>query len=269
MGDTTPTTTPTTTTTTTTTTTLVLPQTPTISTSKTTTTTLKPEPEPLPYWQTNLPPHLRTPTCPAYLQNLSLKDSSILGTRTEDYHTLTWSECRSLVQSNHLEAFQRRPLDLRRYLQFIYNLKREWGSVMAFMVRERLGWDGGGVEGGKGEGLFGDEREWKILWNDWPYGIDERIVHLVVWTKFELQDDPETGMLKREVRCEIDGFVQRVFTAKCGVENTIWFKNWSALKSVRGVEHFHVMLFDPDPEFIREITNGDIPLSRLAENLDI
>ena len=42
----------------------------------------------------------------------------------------------------------------------------------------------------------------------------------------------------------------------------IWFKNWRSLKSVHAVEHFHVMLFDPDPEFVREITNGDVPLSQ-------
>lgn len=46
------------------------------------------------------------------------------------------------------------------------------------------------------------------------------------------------------------------------MDQVIWFKNWASLKSIRSVEHFHVMLFDPDPEFVREITNGDIPLSR-------
>lgn len=33
------------------------------------------------------------------------------------------------------------------------------------------------------------------------------------------------------------------------------------MKSVQAVEHFHVMLCDPDPRFIEEITNGDVPLS--------
>jgi hypothetical protein len=42
----------------------------------------------------------------------------------------------------------------------------------------------------------------------------------------------------------------------------IWFKNWASLKSIHAVEHFHVMLFDPDPEFIKEVTNGDSPLGR-------
>jgi hypothetical protein len=44
------------------------------------------------------------------------------------------------------------------------------------------------------------------------------------------------------------------------VQQVIWFKNWASLKSVKSVEHFHVMLFDPDPEFVKEITNGDVPL---------
>lgn len=39
----------------------------------------------------------------------------------------------------------------------------------------------------------------------------------------------------------------------------IWFKNWKSLKSVKAVEHFHVMLFDPDLEFVRRVTNGDAP----------
>jgi hypothetical protein len=34
------------------------------------------------------------------------------------------------------------------------------------------------------------------------------------------------------------------------------------LKSVHAVEHFHVMLYDPDPEFVKEVTNGDVPLSQ-------
>jgi len=42
----------------------------------------------------------------------------------------------------------------------------------------------------------------------------------------------------------------------------IWFKNWASLKSIHSVEHFHVMLYDPDPEFVREVTKGDRALGR-------
>jgi hypothetical protein len=37
------------------------------------------------------------------------------------------------------------------------------------------------------------------------------------------------------------------------------------LKSVKTVEHFHVMLYDPDPEFVKDVTNGDVPLCEREE----
>jgi hypothetical protein len=45
----------------------------------------------------------------------------------------------------------------------------------------------------------------------------------------------------------------------------IWFKNWKSLKSVHAVEHFHVMLYDPDMAFVAEITGGHVPASNLAQ----
>jgi hypothetical protein len=54
----------------------------------------------------------------------------------------------------------------------------------------------------------------KILFNDWPYGIDEKIVHLVVWTKFELEEDPATGDLTDETRTVMEDYVQRTFCTK-------------------------------------------------------
>jgi len=105
--------------------------------------------------------------------------------------------------------------------------------------------------------------DYKFLYNDWPYGVDERIVHLVVWTKFDLTVDPTSpeGDLTSEARAGIDRFVDEVFVSKCGKQNVIWFKNWSSLKSIHAVEHFHVMLFDPDREFVKQITGGDVPLA--------
>lgn len=58
----------------------------------------------------------------------------------------------------------------------------------------------------------------KILYNDWPYGIDEKIVHLVVWTKFELEEDPATGDLTTEARKSIDEYVDRTFCSVLGSE---------------------------------------------------
>ena len=106
----------------------------------------------------------------------------------------------------------------------------------------------------------------RILYNDWPYGIDPRIKHLVVWTKFDLETAPVSasnpvGDLTPEARQAINGFVDKMFVRACGKDSVIWFKNWSSLQSIHAVEHFHVMLFDPDPDFVRNITIGDVPLA--------
>lgn len=100
----------------------------------------------------------------------------------------------------------------------------------------------------------------RILYNDWPYGIDTDITHLVVWTKFELPDDPATGDLTAEAREAIERYVQATFCSRVAPEQVVWFRNWKSLKSVHALEHFHVMLHRPDRAFVREITNGDVPL---------
>lgn len=110
----------------------------------------------------------------------------------------------------------------------------------------------------------------KILCNDWPYGVDPAIKHLVVWTKFELPVSAEEarGDLGPDVRRRIDAFVEDKFRRVCGEERVVWFRNWSALKSVHAVEHFHVMLYDADPEFVRRITGGDVPLAEQVRRVE-
>ncbi|KAJ5156127.1 hypothetical protein N7492_008930 [Penicillium capsulatum] len=107
-----------------------------------------------------------------------------------------------------------------------------------------------------------------ILYNDWPYGIDTDIIHLVVWTKFELADDPVSGELTAEARESIEAYVQRTFCSRVAPAQVVWFKNWKSLKSVHAVEHFHVMLHRPDMAFVREITRDDVPLiQRIAKGV--
>ncbi|PBP22640.1 hypothetical protein BUE80_DR006564 [Diplocarpon rosae] len=222
-----------------------------------------PKAELLPYWQVNVPPAERESECPLYLQNLKAKDIFIISTPDSSYRTLTWAEVRAIIASNALHVFQRIPSDLRRYFAYNYFLKQKYGSVMNFVTRERLGWRDPIVAEGK---PFQSEGDVKILWNDWPYGIDSKIVHLVVWTKFELEDDPETDDLTVQARGELEDFVRKNFGDVVGNENAshmvIWFKNWKALKSIHSVEHFHIMLYDPDPAFVKRITDGDLPPGR-------
>jgi hypothetical protein len=126
---------------------------------------------------------------------------------------------------------------------------------MNFMVNVRLQWTDMIPKGRP----FEDSSDIKILYNDWPYGIDPDIVHLVVWTKFELEDDPDTGLSTPESQREIGEYVQKTFGRR--TSDLVWFKNWKSLKSVHAIEHFHVMLYKPDKHFLKEITGGDVPMT--------
>ncbi|KYK57686.1 hypothetical protein DCS_04699 [Drechmeria coniospora] len=213
-------------------------------------------PDHVPYWQYNVSEGDKTTDCPPFLLNLSDKDRRIIGTPDSAYAPSSWSEVCALVSSNRLDLFQRAPSQLRRYKAYTYRLGREHGSVQDFILRERLGWTQPVRPRGR---PFQFPDDIRIIYNDWPYGLDPNIVHLVVWTKFALESDGENGELTDAARVIIEAFVTTTFRQRVPPNQVVWFKNWSALRSIDLVEHFHVMMFGPDPDFVRQVTNGDVP----------
>lgn len=162
-----------------------------------------PDPQPLlPFWQVNVAPEHREGICPEYLQNLSAKDIGVIGTHDFDYIPQTWEEVVNIVRSGRLQDFRRWPTELRRYREFVWRMNRDKGSVMKYLLKERIHW--AQPIAPRSHRPFECEDDFKILFNDWPYGVDRRIVHLVVWTKFELQDDAKTKM-------EIESFIESTF----------------------------------------------------------
>lgn len=218
--------------------------------------------ETVPFWNVNVPKASWTEDCPEFLRYAfdNEKDRGILSTPDSQYHRQSWQQVKNIILENRLADFDRVPSELRLYREYCAKLVREHGSIMNFVMRERLHWNDLSPSGE----AFTNPEDYKILYNDWPYGIDKRIVHLVVWTKFHLPADPSSdiGDMSSETRALVDDFVEQTFASKCGRENVIWFKNWAGLKSVHAVEHLHVMLFDPDPKFVEGITGGDVPLFR-------
>lgn len=102
---------------------------------------------------------------------------------------------------------------------------------------------------------FADPRDYRILPNDWPYGsFEPDITHLIVWSKSRIATDPEHGVVTPESRELIDAFVEKTFVKRLELEGpdasekVLWFKNWGALQSVRGLEHIHVL--------VREVPDG-------------
>ncbi|KAE9968904.1 hypothetical protein EG328_007170 [Venturia inaequalis] len=208
------------------------------------------------WWNFNIPSYQQTLKCPDSLVHLSDKDRRLIGSWDSDYDRLTWDEVKEIIAANRIDEFQRVPSDLRRYRQYIYNLQNTHGSVLKYIQNNLLRWPTLDPKGPP----FTCPTDVKILYNDWPYGLDERIIHLVVWTKFELEEDERTGDLTDAARNQIQDYVDHTFGSRMDSRDVAWFKNWTSLKSIEAVEHFHVMLFDPDMDFISQITWGHVPM---------
>ncbi|KAM5449868.1 hypothetical protein MaudCBS49596_004630 [Microsporum audouinii] len=216
------------------------------------------ESEKLPYWLVNVPQDRWPSKCPDYLCNLPEKSINTLSTPDNEYVRQDWDLVKQIIASNRIDLFRRVPSDLRRYLEYTSYIVSKYGSVMNFVVRERLHWENNMTP--RGSRPFENPADHRILYNDWPYGVEEGIIHLVVWTKFTFEDDPVADDLTPYARKEIDDFVESTFRSRVPAEKVIWFRNWKSLKSVHAVEHFHVMLYRPDMEFIHQVTDGDVPL---------
>jgi hypothetical protein len=109
---------------------------------------------------------------------------------------------------------------------------------------------------------FANEADYKIMPNDWPYGMDPGIRHLIVWLKGRLESEPSRGDMTPKSRQQIQDFIQRTFIDRVEglpgpAEKVMWFKNWTALQSVPGMEHVHVLVRDVPQEIIDEWTAGE------------
>ncbi|KAG8629903.1 hypothetical protein KVT40_001522 [Elsinoe batatas] len=200
---------------------------------------------------------------------LTAIDRELLAMKDEDFHRVTWDELRHIILvTNALEQLKRLPSDLRRYVTWSASIKSQYGSITSYVIQERLHWTPSDPNVAiptfthHNPIPFADSRDYQILLNDWPYGLEDGITHIVVWTKALIDVDPEKGDVTAESRGLIEGFVVRVFSRRLdgvlgegkGRERVLWFKNWVSLQSVRGVDHVHVLVKDAPGEVLEEWT---------------
>lgn len=140
--------------------------------------------------------------------------------------------------TKRIDHFERTSSQLRAYFEYIHYLKQKHGSVLSYIQHERLCWESTTPSG---ERRFTNSDDFRILCNDWPYYIDEDITHLVVWTKF-LIDEDETGDVTDEAKADVENFIDATFCSRgpshafqIKREQIIWFKNWGSLKSVHAL----------------------------------
>lgn len=77
----------------------------------------------------------------------------------------------SSIDTNRIDLFQRVPSELRRYLEFMAQIKAEYSSIMRFVIKERLRW--------------GDGNQSDLQPRGKPFEFDGMGI-----ASFELEDDP-------------------------------------------------------------------------------
>jgi len=126
--------------------------------------------------------------------------------------------------------------------------KAQYGSMTNYLIQHRLPW-GSPPFTYNSATPFEDPSDYKILLNDWPYGVTPNITHIVVWGKTPIATDSTRGDVTDESREIIKDFVERMFAKRLGDANRVtWFKNWVSLQSVRALEHIHVLVKDATKE---------------------
>ncbi|MCJ1476607.1 hypothetical protein MMC13_005273 [Lambiella insularis] len=194
-------------------------------------------------------------------------DAQVPNLEDRNFSPHTWAELQELIAHNKLADLRRKPSDLRRYRQWSDDIARVYGSTINYLCREKLHWEplpastlaDGPLFACKSSSLFAEPDDFKVLRNDWPYGLTPDITHLVVWLKNQLPIDSENGDLTPQSRQVIDDFIQKTFTRHIGggdaADRVLWFKNWSSIQSIKAIDHVHVLVRNVPDTLLREWTN--------------
>ncbi|KAL2064327.1 hypothetical protein VTL71DRAFT_4821 [Oculimacula yallundae] len=174
-------------------------------------------------------------------------DRWVLSLTDEEFHLHDWDELKEIIATNKLETLKRKPSDLRRYIAWTSATKAQYGTMSAYILQNRLPQSWGKPPFTPVSTTpFASPSDYKILLNDWPYGLADEITHIVVWSKTLIPVDEKTGDVTDESRKAIEGFVGRVFGERLSESGeggeVMWFKNWVSLQSVRALEHVHVLV---------------------------
>ena len=216
---------------------------------------------------------------------LTEDDREVLSITDEDFHFQSWSDLQKIIAENNLSVLKRKPSDLKRYMAWSHATKSKYGSIPEYIMQQRLHWTPlpesttktGPKFSVKNTTPFADDADYTILPNDWPYGLEPGIHHLVVWTKNRLESEPTRGDVTPNSQRQIEDFVQWKFVdriaelQKQGIisgsnpkDKVQWFKNWTALQSVPGMEHIHVLLRDiPTDLLLKSWTKGEGPFQEM------
>ncbi|KAM7188680.1 N-acetylglucosamine-induced protein 1 [Naviculisporaceae sp. PSN 640] len=185
-------------------------------------------------------------------------DKFVLSLTDEEYAYHTWDDLKRITETNDLAALKRKPSDLRRYIKWTAQTKADYGSTTEYLLAHRLPKTWGRPPFTPVSDVpFAEPSDYRVLMNDWPYGFVPGITHIVVWSRTPIPTDPEIGDMTAESRQTVADFVRQYFVDAIGPggeDKVLWFKNWTALQSVRALDHIHVLVRDVEPSLLQEWT---------------
>jgi hypothetical protein len=109
---------------------------------------------------------------------------------------------------------------------------------------------------------FENPNDYKVLFTEWPYGLEAGMKHIIVWMRHHLQIT-EDGRLTPRARATVDAFVESHFKSKVqhlfsSPEDKIqWGRSWGKFQSVPGIEHFHLFVRDIPDEILKQWTSSN------------
>ncbi|KAL5333252.1 hypothetical protein BJX70DRAFT_73598 [Aspergillus crustosus] len=201
--------------------------------------------------------------------NLTDVDRQVLAQTDEEFIYHDWKDLQDIIARGDLGILKRKPSDLIRYLQWTKETKARYGTITNYICLRRLGWQLPSEIASDGPPAFtnpipfADPADYKILRNDWPYGLAKGVSHLVVWSRTPIPVKDADGVITEESHALIERFVQKTFVDRLAQErekfpdpksHVLWFKNYTALQSVRGLEHVHILLREVPDRFLHEWT---------------
>ncbi|KAJ1337674.1 DUF3605 domain-containing protein [Microdochium nivale] len=185
-------------------------------------------------------------------------DRWVLSLTDEEFPYHDWKDMTDIIRRNDLSILKRKPSDLRRYMKWTSETKAEYGSMTEYLLCHRLPSAWGRPPFVPASLVpFEDPSDYRVLINDWPYGITADMTHIVVWTRTVIETDNTVGDMVPQSRRLVTEFVRRFFVERLGPggeDKVLFFKNWVALQSVRALEHIHVIVRDAPREILEDWT---------------
>ena len=177
---------------------------------------------------------------------------------------LSWDQICGFIASGALERLHRTFQVTARYQEYRKQLSLENTTVADAILDRKLCWDRTELASldPRTTPPLSSTQLYKLLKNDFPYDLDPRAHHLVLWSKIyiPLYPHPNSREMDPTVRDLIQSFLEANL-ALYNIHKFTWFINYPHLQSVKTLSHIHILIFTEDTKVIDEILKKGFPIA--------